>query len=255
MSSEITSIALSSALQAKQYLQMITNDLANKETAGYKYSDFRTKDSIYSSINRSSTNDAGESPVQLQLGTGSKVSSITRMNFQGVPRYTKRNLDLAIIGSGYFSVKSNGKFGYTRDGRFHIGSNGKLYNESGNEIDCDADFSDKEEHLIEFKKDGKVYYKDQEIGKIKIYTFINDQGLDAKGENIFHETDLSGKPEEKVLGIDHACIQAGCIESSNVEPMIALQQFMEVNEMYQLAIKIMESVNKMNNNVAEKFSL
>jgi flagellar basal-body rod protein FlgG len=248
--------AAASALQiAKIKLDVIANDIANKNTTGYKACDVRTSDLSYTSITRPSiAADEDSYTAQVQVGNGAKVTSTTRMMQQGALKHTNLPLDMMIRGSGYFAVAlPNGSRGYTRDGSFRV-SNSMLVTQAGEKVLGEGEEIEiKPEYKLDTlevspsgamkiqNSDGEVI----EIGRIMVHHFGDEQALEAIGNNTFIATQASGDPQELVPGEEGAgLIEHKSLESSNVDTVKVVMDLMEAQNVYEIAFKVMEALNK-----------
>ncbi len=253
------SIALNSAASALQIakikLDVIANDIANKNTTGYKAYDVRTSDLSYTSIVRPSPSTGEDSYTsQVQVGNGAKVTSTTRMMQQGALKNTDQPLDMMIRGSGYFAIAlPNGSKGYTRDGSFRISNsmlvtkNGEKVLGEGEEIEIKPEFK---LDSLEISQSGSMKIKNSdgeivELGKILVHRFNDEQAMEAVGNNVFRATEASGDAEELVPGEQGAgLIEHKSLESSNVDTVKIVMDLMDAQNTYEIAFKIMEALNK-----------
>lgn len=252
----MSQIALNAALSAMQItlkrLESIANDIANQGTTGYKAREIRSTDLMYTSV-QTGEQESEINPMQAQIGHGSRVSGIVRMLSQGAMKQTNSPLDLMINGSGYFAVTlADGRKAYTRDGSFSINQQKLLVTKSGEKVDGDLEISGDLQKLNVDTK-GKFTWGDDEGGQsIKVFTFPNEQGLEAISNNMFVETSASGAAEEKTPGEDGAGqIQQKALEASNVDAAKAMSELMDANTVYNLAIRIIESIGRIESKSAD----
>jgi len=260
------SIALNAAVSAAQIakirLEVLANNVANKNTIGYKASDIRTSDLFYTTLNRSSASEeVGPSASQTQVGHGAKVASIAKVMTQGALKQTNSPLDLMINGAGYFAITlPDGTIGYTRDGSFTRNNKGVLTTRTGEplvgdfKVDGDLDtlvISDTGDVTITDNKGDK-----KEVGKIKIYTFQNEQGLSANKSNFLLATQESGEPEDCDPGTNGAgTVVHKALESSNIDSITSIMDLMDAQNTYEMAFRILETVNKMENKANDVMSV
>lgn len=246
-------IALNSALSALQIatkrIEVLANDIANKNTTGYKVRDVRSTDLMYSSIK---SQDDEQSPSQAQVGHGAKISSISRAVSQGAMKQTGAPLDLMINGTGYFAVTlPDGRKAYTRDGSFTLNAENLLVTKSGEKIDGEIKIAG-DPQKVSVGANGNLMGADGESYNIKIFTFANEQGLEAISNNLFLETEASGAAQELTPGESGSGkIQQGAVEASNVEVAKAMSDLMDAGSVYELAIRILEVINKIEHKSAE----
>jgi flagellar basal-body rod protein FlgG len=236
-----------SGMSAQQInIEVISNNIANINTTGFKKNKAEFQDLMYQEENvnpLSSTTPGVEtgSTARIQVGNGVKPSSSQKIFRQGDITATNNQFDLAVQGEGFFQVKkSDGTFAYTRDGSFKVNADGKIVTASGYELEpgltLNSDISS-----VSIGKDGTVTTQDAKgdtstLGNIELVRFMNNGGLVALGDNLYAESPQSGQP---LLGTPGAQgfgeINQGYLESSNVDiveemvAMIAAQRAYEIN--------------------------
>jgi flagellar basal-body rod protein FlgG len=249
----MSQIALNSALSALQIatkrIEVLANDIANKNTTGYKMRDVRSTDLMYSSVR---AGNAEALPSQTQVGHGARVTCIARLVGQGPMKQTGAPLDLMINGSGYFAVTlPDGRKAYTRDGSFSLNSESTLVTKSGETVDGEIKVSG-DPQKVTVDTNGNIKGEEGESYNIKIFTFPNEQGLEAISNNLFLETEASGSAQELTPGENGSGqIQQGAVEGSNVEVAKAMSDLMDAGSVYELAIRILEAINKIEHKSAE----
>jgi len=233
------------SMQAK--LDVISNNLANAETTGFKADRANFEDLFYRQDKYPGAQDSGGqyTPTGIAYGTGSRVQS-TQSNFtQGSLQQTGNQLDLAIQGNGFFQVKDpSGTVYYTRAGNFSQNSAGQIVVGSANigrllepSITIPNDATN-----ITVNAEGVISYRTptsqtlQQAGTIQLANFINPQGLLQLGENLYSESDASGTAQTGAPGQNGmGTTQQGSLEQSNVDPvgsligLITTQRAFEMN--------------------------
>ena len=248
-------IGATGMLAQQMNVDVISNNIANMTTAGYKRQRAAFQDLIYQNIARpgSTSSDAGTIvPSGLQLGLGVRTGSVYREHAQGPLRLTENNLDLALTGEGFFQIQMpNGEIAYTRDGTFQNNENGEIVTvqgylvEPGITIPTDA-------ISIDIDTDGQVSVKmsnqvaTQNLGQIQLASFINPAGLEAIGDNLFLETDASGapttgNPNENEFG----GIRQGAIEQSNVNVVEEITALIAAQRSYEMNSNIISTSDEM----------
>lgn len=225
-------------------MDVISNNLANVNTVGFKRSRADFQDLLYQEIRPAGTTvaEGAQSPTGLEVGLGVKPGATETMFDQGTFQNTGNKLDVAIEGEGFFKVLlPDGTSGYSRDGAFKRDSQGKMVNSDGMavqpEITIPADAVD-----VSVGKDGTVSVTrgtsitPETIGKIGLTRFSNPAGLVHIGGNNFKETPASGSPTEGTAGQEgFGTLAGGILEMSNVQivqemvSMIVAQRAYEVN--------------------------
>ena len=231
-------------------LDVIANNLANVNTAGFKASRANFQDLLYIERAQPGVENANgdQRPTGLYVGLGVRVSG-TQVTFeQGAPLATGRDTDLMIEGIGFFRVQvedslGNGGVAYTRAGNFSLNSDGELVlaNDQGRRLDPSVTIPDTA-ISIEIDSNGRVFVLEpgvaepQEVGQIEITAFVNPAGLKQVGENLFVETAASGPAIPGTPGEENrGRIVQGQLEASNVDPtrelieMIRTQRAFEMN--------------------------
>ncbi len=190
----------------------ISNNLANVNTVGFKRDRVVFEDLFYS-IQRqpgAQVDQVNELPSGVQLGSGVRVVGTQKVFTQGNTQNTTQELDLAVMGQGFFQIEnSDGQIMYTRNGQFHINSEGLMVNSQGLPLEPQIQIPD---NAISFSVgvDGTVTTTSaddptpQQLGQITLAKFINPAGLEAVGGNLFRETEASGPADELIAGEDGA---------------------------------------------------
>ena len=236
-------------LEAQQtQLDVITNNLANVSTTGFKKSRAVFEDLLYQNIRQPGGQSSQQTnlPSGMQLGTGVRPVAIERIHTQGNPQSTGNDKDLMVNGNGFFNVLlPDGTTAYTRDGSFQRDNNGQMVTSSGFVLQP-AITIPVTAQSITVGRDGTVsvtlpgQIAPQQIGSIQLSTFINPTGLESKGENLYVETGASGNPQTNTPGTNGTgVILQGYVESSNVnvvEEMVAMIQTQRAYEINSKAI-------------------
>lgn len=225
-------------------LDVVTNNLANVNTTGFKKSRAVFEDLMYQTIRQPGSQSANNSqiPTGLMVGTGSAPVATDRIHSDGNMQNTEGSLDVAINGKGFFRVTlPDGSTGYTRDGSFKLNSEGQLVTSNGYLLDPPITVPAGSNKLV-ISADGRVQVTAQgaieptELGIIQISDFINPQGLESIGGNLYLETAASGAPITGDPNADgRGALKQGFLEASNVNVteelinMIQAQRSFELN--------------------------
>jgi len=213
-------------LDAQQtQLDVISNNLANVSTNGYKRSRAVFEDLLYQTMRPAGTQTTQQNqvPAGLTLGTGSRPVATVRNYSQGALQQTSSSFDLSVNGAGFFQVQlPDGTLAYTRDGSFQIDSQGQLVTNNGLVIDPGIVVPEGVKEVA-IGQDGVVtatvagQTQPVQLGQLQLATFINPPGLQPLGQNLFGETAASGVPVVNVPGLNGAgLINQGYVEASNV---------------------------------------
>ncbi|EON92342.1 flagellar basal body rod protein FlgG [Marinobacter lipolyticus SM19] len=241
-----------SAMDTK--MSTISNNLANVNTTGFKRDRAVFQDLLYQ-VNRQPggmSTENSELPSGLQLGTGVRVVGTTKQFSQGNLEVTEQPLDLAVNGRGFLQILlPDGQIAYTRDGQFQLNADGDIVNPDGYTLEPNINVPENATNIT-IGKDGTVsaVVDDQaapvNLGEITLVDFINPQGLQAIGNNLFKATNASGDPAEGEPGIGGlGSLEQGMIESSNVEVVEELVSMITTQRAYEMNSKVVSSTDQM----------
>jgi flagellar basal-body rod protein FlgG len=240
-------------------VEVIANNLANVNTTGFKRSRAHFEDLLYQMVQSPATigGQDAQSTEGVQIGRGTRLAAVQRIEGQGPVEQTGRPLDIAIEGDGYFQViLPDGNTGYTRDGSFTVSDQGVIVTHGGYTVEPGiavppetTELSISRTGVISVVADDVT--QPIELGRVELARFANSPGLRAIGENLFVETPASGPPtigfpQEDGFGR----LLQGSLEASNVEvvqemvDMIAALRAYEVNSK---AVKAGEEMSQMTN--------
>jgi len=240
-------------------LDVIANNLANINTDGFKGSRVNFEDLLYQTKAQPGVENAigDQRPMGTQVGLGVRVSN-TQLDFtQGELVPTNQQFDMAIEGDGFFRVQilpdQAGGFGYTRSGNFTLNADGDLVlgNADGPRLDPGININSNEYTRVEISSTGQVIgyppeaTEGEELGQITLHSFVNPQGLQHIGGNLFVETGASGpsiegQPGEGKLGQ----VRQGFVESSNVDPTIELVNLIKTQRAFEMNSKTIEAADQ-----------
>jgi flagellar basal-body rod protein FlgG len=242
-------------------VSVISNNLANVNTAGFKRSRPEFQDLLYQNLRLVGTvsESGNQVPTGAQLGLGAKTSAIQKIFLQGDFTQTQNPLDIAIEGRGFFQVaQSDGTTAYTRSGSFKLDNTGQIVTSDGLPLEP-AITIPPDATSISIDPQGSVSATQPGataptvLGTIQTATFQNPAGLQAGGSNLFEESDASGAPSVGTPGVDdRGTVQQGFIELSNVSVveelvnLISAQRAYEVNSRtVQTADELLQIANQM----------
>ena len=242
-------------MEAQQMqLDVISHNLANVSTTGYKRENAVFEDLMYQNLRQvgSNTSDQSQLPTGLHLGLGVRVVATSRTFSQGTIQQTSNNLDVAIQGNGFFQITlPDGTINYTRDGAFQIDATGRLVTAAGlpvaNGITVPAGAKN-----ISIAADGTVTANvagntaPQPIGTIALATFINPAGLEPQGQNLFAESVASGQASTGVPGTNGlGVVTQGFLEASNVNVVQELITMIQTQRAYEMNSKAIQTSDQM----------
>jgi flagellar basal-body rod protein FlgG len=235
-------------------LDVISNNLANVGTNGYKRQVAAFEDLLYQNVRQAGANSSQQTqlPTGLQLGTGVQLVATPRIFTQGNLQQTGNQFDMAINGNGFFQVQMpDGTTAYTRDGSFHIDAAGQVVNNSGFPL-TPAVTIPPTAQSVTIGADGTVSVtlpgqaNAQNIGAIQVAGFINPAGLESKGQNLFAETSASGTPSANTPGTNGlGTLQQGYVETSNVNVVEELVSMIQTQRAYELNSKAISTSDEM----------
>lgn len=235
-------------------MDVISNNLANVSTNGFKGSRAVFEDLLYQTVRQPGANSTQETqlPSGLQLGTGVQQVATERLYTQGNLQQTGNSTDVAINGQGFLQVQMpDGTLAYTRDGSLQINAQGQLVTASGYQV-VPAITVPQNATKLTIGSDGVVSVTmpgtsiATQIGAMQLATFVNPAGLDAKGENLFAETASSGAPNVTAPGTNGAgSLNQGYVEASNVNVAQELVNMIETQRAYEINSKAVTTSDQM----------
>lgn len=236
-------------------MDVISNNLANANTTAYKSSRASFQDLIYQNVDQpgGQTTEQTQSPSGLTLGTGVRVVGTEKLFTQGNLEQTGNSLDVAIQGRGFIQVTMpDGTIAYTRDGSLHRDQNGQIVTANGNPIDPAINIP-ADAQSITIGTDGTVSVTEpgqnaapQQIGTIQLADFINPEGLQPVGDNLYQETASSGTPQIGQAGLNGlGTLKQGSLESSNVNVVSEMVNMIETQRTYEMNSKAVAAVDDM----------
>jgi flagellar basal-body rod protein FlgG len=242
-------------LDAQQtQMDVISNNLANVSTSGFKRSRAVFEDLLYQTMRQpgAQTSQQTQLPSGMQVGTGVRPVATEKIFTQGNLQQTNNNKDVAISGAGFFQVlMPDGSAAYTRDGSFQVDNQGQLVTASGfvvqPAITIPAD-------ALSFTvgRDGTVSItqgnnpQPVQVGTLQLTTFINPAGLESKGENLYVETSASGTPNVNTPGTNGTgVLTQGYVETSNVSVVEELVNMIQTQRAYEINSKAITTSDQM----------
>lgn len=243
-------------------MQVISNNLANTNTTGFKRDRAVFQDLLYQTVRQPGAQSSQNTqlPSGLSTGTGVRVVSTEKLFSQGNLSKTDDPMDLAVQGKGFFEVLTpDGTLAYTRDGSFQIDSGGRMVTATGYQLQPGITIPENSTGVT-IGQDGTVSVSQagststNVIGVIGLADFINPSGLQAKGGNLFQETASSGAPQQGTAGIGGlGSLIQGSVETSNVNIVEELVSMIETQRAYEISSKAISATDGMlqyiNNNL------
>ena len=235
-------------------MAVISNNLANVNTTGFKRDRASFEDLLYQTVRQpgASSSQNSELPSGLMLGTGTRIVATQKQFTQGNIEQTNNSLDVAVQGRGFFQILlPDGSLAYTRDGSFELDSNGQLVTSSGYQLQPTITVPANTQSVT-IGSDGTVSAlvagnsAPQQIGNIQLADFVNPLGLQPIGENLYKETVSSGTPQAGTPGLTGlGTTVQGSLESSNVNVVEELVNMIETQRSYEMNSKAISTVDQM----------
>lgn len=241
-------------MQAQQTnVEVISNNIANMSTTGYKRRRAEFQDLIYQNLRRvgSDSSDSGTVvPSGAQVGLGVKTAAIYRISEQGSLQQTSNSLDLAIQGNGYLQVTlPSGDTAYTRDGTLALAPDGTIVTADGYAIVPGITVPNNAQSVT-INPSGQVQVAlagqtaTQTVGQIQLAVFPNEAGLDAQGDNLFLQTTASGNPTTGTPGAaGFGTVMQGFVESSNVNSVTEITSLITAQRAYEMNSKVITAAD------------
>jgi flagellar basal-body rod protein FlgG len=242
-------------MEAQQtQLDVISHNLANVSTTGFKRGTAVFEDLIYQNLRQvgSNTSEQSQLPTGLHLGLGVRTVATSRSFSQGSLQQTSNNLDVAIQGNGFFQItQPDGTIAYTRDGAFQVDNQGRLVTASGlpvaNGVTVPANAKS-----LSIAADGTVTASipgtstPAAVGTIALASFINPAGLEPKGQNLYVESVASGQPNTGTPGTNGlGQLSQGFLETSNVNVVTELITMIQTQRAYEMNSKAIQTSDQM----------
>jgi flagellar basal-body rod protein FlgF len=235
-------VSLSQQLAAYRSMDVIANNIANISTSGYKRESMQFAEYVQQA--QPSEGETGPQPISFVQDMGT-VLDLT----QGAMTHTGSPFDLAINGSGYFTVKTANGNRYTRDGHFTLDGGGRVVTEQGDALQGDGgDVTvTSDDGDIHIAQDGTITGAHGQLGQIKLVDFANDSALQKEGASLYSTT-------QSTTDVATPQIQQGSLEESNVQPVIEMSHMLDVLRNYQTTASLMTSQEDLKRNAIDKLS-
>jgi flagellar basal-body rod protein FlgG len=244
-----------SGLEAQQTrMTVVSQNLANVNTTGYKRARVMFEDLLYQNVVQSGglTSEQSEAPTGLNLGTGVRVVATDKQFSQGNLITSNNALDVAIQGRGFFEILlPDGSLAYTRDGTFQLDPDGQLVTSSGFALQPGITVPPGAQSIT-IGVDGVVSAlvagspDPVQIGTMQVTDFVNPAGLEPRGGNLYRETIASGPPQAGTPGLNGlGTLIQGSLETSNVNVVEELVNMIETQRAYEMSSKAIERSDQM----------
>lgn len=249
------SIAATGMLAQQLNVEVISNNIANMNTTGYKRQRVEFQDLLYQQIEQpgSTSSESGTVvPAGVQVGVGVKAGAVYRVSSQGDLSITENPYDLAISGKGYFRIQlPDGTDGYTRAGSMQLSPNGELVTIDGYTVSPGVTIP-QDATNVTINKTGSVEVQvagqvaSQIVGQLDLANFFNEAGLKAIGGNLFLETPASGPATVGTPGANgYGSIEQGFVEISNVNSVSEITTLITAQRAYEMNAKVITTADEM----------
>ena len=236
-------------------VQVISNNIANMRTTGYKRQRAEFQDLLYEHVNRVGTQTSSQGnilPSGIELGSGVKTVGTPRLMTQGSMAQTGKNYDVAIRGEGFFKIlMPDGRTAYTRDGSFELDAQGRLVTVQGNVLQPGITIP-QNATSVTINSQGQVQVTlpgsntANTVGQIELALFINKAGLQSMGDNLYLETPASGQPQNGTPQTDgFGNLQQGYLEQANVEAVSEISDLIAAQRAYEMNAKVITAADQM----------
>ncbi|MEY9186096.1 flagellar basal-body rod protein FlgG [Bradyrhizobium sp. USDA 326] len=236
-------------------VQVISNNIANLRTTGFKKQTAAFQDLIYEHVRRvgAQSSDQGTIlPVGVDIGGGVKTVGTPRSMTQGTLSQTGNDLDLAISGEGFFKIlMPDGTYQYTRDGTFQMDNQGRVVTAQGNPVQPTITIPNNASG-ISVSEQGQVSVTlpgsttSSIIGQIGVTRFINKAGLQPVGNNQFIETPSSGAPQDGTANSEgYGKLTQGSLEQANIDVVSEMSDLIAAQRAYEMNAKVISAADQM----------
>ena len=244
-------------------VQVISNNIANLRTTGYKKQRAAFQDLIYDHVRRvgAQASDQGTiMPVGVDIGGGVKTVGTPRLMSQGSLLPTGNELDLAVRGEGFFKIQmTDGSYAYTRDGSFMMDAQGRVVTAQGNPVQPTISIPQSASGLT-INAQGQVSVllpgttTPTTVGQIGLTRFINKASLNPIGDNLFTDTPASGAPQDGIANTDgFGDLQQSNLEQSNVEVVTEISDLIAAQRAYEMNAKVISAADQMLQSTSNMF--
>jgi flagellar basal-body rod protein FlgG len=236
-------------------VQVISNNIANMRTTGYKRQRAEFQDLLYEHVSRVGTQTSSQGnilPAGIELGSGVKAVGTPRLMSQGELVQTGKDYDLAIRGEGFFKILlPDGRTAYSRDGSFELDAQGRLVTAQGNVVQPGITIP-QNASSVSINSQGQVSVTlpgsttPSILGQLQLSIFVNKAGLEGIGDNLYLETPASGSPQDGTPASDgFGNLQQGSLEQANVEAVSEISDLIAAQRAYEMNAKVITAADQM----------
>ncbi|MFN4288685.1 MAG: flagellar basal-body rod protein FlgG [Brevundimonas sp.] len=236
-------------------VEVISNNIANMNTVGFKRQRAEFQDLLYQNVERMGAQSSSTGtvvPTGIQVGAGVRAGAVYRITEQGSPTATGNRFDLAIDGRGYFQVAlPSGETAFTRAGNFAVDAEGRLVTDDGFVVQPEINIPNDARDVI-ISRTGQVQIltdgdpQPQVVGELQLATFFNEAGLEAIGDNLLLETAASGPANVAAPGEPgFGQLLQGYTEASNVDAVSEITALIVAQRAYEMNSKVISTADDM----------
>ena len=244
-------------------VQVISNPIANLRPTGFKRQRAQFQDLLYETLRRAGTATSDQNtmvPSGVQLGSGVKTASTARVMTQGTLTQTEKQYDVAIRGEGFIQVLlPDGRTAYSRDGSMELDGTGQLVTHDGYVVQPNI-VVPATAQSVSISATGQVQAtvtgqtQPQVLGQLQLAHFINKEGLESIGDNLFIETTASGAPQTGNPGSDGlGNLQQGYLEEANVNAVTEISSLIAAQRAYEMNAKVVTASDQMLSTTSQMF--
>jgi flagellar basal-body rod protein FlgG len=255
--------AASGMLAQETNVEIISNNVANLRTTGFKRQRVHFQDLLYEQLRRPGAPTSEQNtqvPAGVSIGSGVKTVATPRLMAQGNLTQTEKEFDIGIRGEGFFRIAMpDGRTGYTRDGSFELDGEGRLVTQDGYLLDPNITIP-AEARQVSISATGIVsasvagQAQPQQFGQITLARFVNKTGLESIGDNLFVETAASGPALEGNAGSeDFGNLQQGYLEEANVNAVVEISSLIQAQRAYEMNSRVISAADQMLQAAAQIF--
>lgn len=236
-------------------VQVISNNIANMRTTGYKRQRAEFQDLLYEHVRRVGSQTSAQGtvlPAGIEIGSGVKTVSTPRVMTQGSILPTGKDFDVAIRGDGFLRINlPDGRTAYTRDGSFMLDAQGRIVNSQGYVVQPGITVP-QNATSVTINAQGQVSALlpgnavPAQLGQLEMSIFVNKAGLQAIGDNLFLETPGSGPPQNGIPNTDgFGSLLQGHLEQANVEAVTEISDLIAAQRAYEMNAKVINAADQM----------
>jgi flagellar basal-body rod protein FlgG len=244
-------------------VQVISNNIANLRTTGYKRQQAHFQDLLYETFRPSGTATSDQNtqvPAGVEIGSGVKTAATARVMIQGNLTATEKDYDVAIRGDGFFRIRMpDGRTAYTRDGSFDLDSQGQLVTRDGYLVDPGITVPQNADRVtigangaVQASIPGQVV--PQQLGQIQLARFVNKTGLESIGDNLFLESPASGPAIDGNPGTEgFGTLQQSYLQEANVNAVTEISSLISAQRAYEMNARIITAADQMLSSTTQMF--